>query len=185
MAPPLVCGRVCRHRLYLYNDLNASLPRELGNLANLQTLDLAWNDLSGALPLSLMNLHLTALHFEVTSLCEPGDLAFQAWLASIPSLSRTNVICASGSPTATATATRTAAATGTPTATPVSSIWLPVILTSYINQGWDDHLTGNVNLTLNCKYKVTGEDRYGRDCDNTASWTPKINVADGAVKETV
>jgi hypothetical protein len=84
----------------------------------------------------------------------------------------------------TATATRTATATGTPTATPVSSIWFPVILRLYTNQG-DNDLTGNVNLTLNCKYKVTGEGSYRRDCDNTASWTPKINVAVGAVNETV
>lgn len=168
-----------------WNELSGAIPPELGDLSNLQALTLNVNQLSGALPLSLINLHLTHFYFQSTSLCEPADLAFQAWLAGIPNLIGTNDICGSGSPTVTPTATPTATATRTPAATPVSSMCLPVILSTYSNQGWDDHRTGNVNLTIDCKYKVTGEASYRRDCDNTSSWTPKINVADGAVNETV
>ncbi len=57
-------------------------------------LDLGNNQLSGALPHSLMNLHLiNFLHYSNTHLCEPTDAAFQAWLESVISLQRTGVSC--------------------------------------------------------------------------------------------
>jgi hypothetical protein len=53
-------------------------------------------------------LQLTALQrfvFSDTNLCEPGDAAFQSWLANIRYLSRTDVICSP--PTASIVVTKT------------------------------------------------------------------------------
>ena len=75
------------------NQWSGSIPQELGNLTNLQSLWLDDNSLSGGLPQSLTGLHMTDFSFENTQLCEPGDPAFQAWLAGIGDLRRTNVIC--------------------------------------------------------------------------------------------
>ena len=76
------------------NWLSGPLPESLGNLVDLQVLDLSDNQFSGALPASLTNLDLQWFHFNGTDLCEPADAAFQAWLADIWDLSRTNVTCA-------------------------------------------------------------------------------------------
>ncbi len=100
-------------------QLSGEVPAELGNLAALHVLVLAGNPLSGSLPRNLMNIpQLIDFYFDNTSLCEPGDWAFQNWLSRIPTLRRTGVICpATPTPTATATRTPTATATQTPTAT--------------------------------------------------------------------
>ena len=77
--------------LDLFNNLlSGSLPSELGNMTNLKYLQLGSNPLSGSLPVSLENLsNLSAFAFDKTSLCEPNNSAFQAWLSSIPDLSGT------------------------------------------------------------------------------------------------
>ncbi len=91
----VVCasGHVTKLSLYS-NQLSGGIPPQLGNLANLWSLLVDHNPLSGALPQSLVNLHLGYFWFDSTNLCEPRDAAFQAWLASIPSLRKTGVICA-------------------------------------------------------------------------------------------
>ena len=51
--------------------------------------------MSGSLPVSLINLSLNSFHFDNTSVCEPSDEAFQAWLQTIPFLTSTSVTCVS------------------------------------------------------------------------------------------
>jgi len=112
-------------------QLSGNLPSELGNLTNLLELYIDFNQFSGALPDKLKNLtKLYAFYFSNTNLCEPGDAAFQNWLAGIPEISRTNVPCAvpptnTPTPTKTATplptATKTSLSTNTSTATPTQT----------------------------------------------------------------
>jgi hypothetical protein len=112
------------------NQLSGGIPSSLGNLSNLQYLVVNDTWLSGALPQELTALSLLTFHFHSTSLCEPPDAAFQAWLASIPGLIRTGVLCSepipspttsgpspSGTPSPTVTGSRTATPTLTPTST--------------------------------------------------------------------
>jgi N-acetylneuraminic acid mutarotase len=76
------------------NQLTGSIPPELGRLSSLEWLELESNSLSGPLPRSLMSLSsLYVFRFDSTGLCEPGDAQFQAWLAGIPNLMGTGVIC--------------------------------------------------------------------------------------------
>jgi hypothetical protein len=74
------------------------------------------NPLSGALPQSLKSLALTFFYFNNTNLCEPPDVAFQAWLATISNLLRTGVLCASATPTP------------TPTRRPGTRTYLPIAM---------------------------------------------------------
>lgn len=120
------------------NQLTGGVPESLGGLPGLLFLYLQANPLAGALPASLTNLALREFFFENTNLCEPADAAFQAWLAGIPSLGRTGVLCSSPTTTAvrtptptgvatqtcttTRTATRTATAGATPTHTGVATL---------------------------------------------------------------
>ena len=63
------------------NDLTGSIPAELGDLANLEILDLTWNDLTGSIPAELGNLsNLESLVLHLNDLtgsipAELGDLA--------------------------------------------------------------------------------------------------------------
>ena len=67
------------------NNLAGTIPAELGNLTNLQILDIRNNKLTGRLPRSLMQLtNLEILRFGGQELCAPADDAFQAWLSGIP-----------------------------------------------------------------------------------------------------
>ena len=76
------------------NKLSGSLPAELGNLSTLSHLDVHNNPLlSGPLPQNLKNLNLEFFRFQVTSLCEPPDAGFQAWLSSIAALGSTGLLC--------------------------------------------------------------------------------------------
>lgn len=74
------------------NQLSGNIPLQLGNLIDLTELYLNDNQFVGALPGTLTNLNnLATFWFHNTSLCEPGDSAFQNWLASIANLQRTSV----------------------------------------------------------------------------------------------
>jgi DNA-binding SARP family transcriptional activator/Leucine-rich repeat (LRR) protein len=78
------------------NRLSGTIPPELGGLANLWGLSIGEgrNHLSGALPMSFMQLKkLSYLQYQQTEICEPADLAFQAWLETIPDLYRTGILC--------------------------------------------------------------------------------------------
>ncbi len=78
------------------SPLSGALPPELGNLVNLTSLAVGEgrNELSGPLPLSLMNLKkLRFFMFHEAELCEPPDAAFQEWLNSIDELYRSDVLC--------------------------------------------------------------------------------------------
>ena len=69
------------------NNLTGTLPPELGNLSQLQSLWLQDNALTGMLPRSLMQLtNLAHLRFGGQDLCAPQDDDFQAWLSSIPNV---------------------------------------------------------------------------------------------------
>ena len=67
------------------NGLTGAIPTELADLANLQELYLNGNaDLTGPLPLGLMNLNdLTTVWIQDTGLCAPEDAAFRTWAAAI------------------------------------------------------------------------------------------------------
>jgi hypothetical protein len=79
------------------NQLSGSIPPELGNLANLQNLNLAFNQLRGPLPQSLTNLHaLGYFQFDTGLLCVPDNAAFAAWLANIPDRSTGSTTCKTG-----------------------------------------------------------------------------------------
>ena len=70
------------------NQLNGNVPPELGNL-DLTWLDLEGNPLTGELPINFSSMsNLSDFGFNKTCLTEPDDPAFQAWLNSIPNLTR-------------------------------------------------------------------------------------------------
>ena len=80
--------------MYLsHNQFSGNLPQLLGYLPNLHELDVSHNPLIGPLPASMTNLWLTYFAFNDTDLCEPTDVSFQAWLASIDVLESTNLSC--------------------------------------------------------------------------------------------
>ena len=66
------------------NKLSGTLPSELGNLVDLETLVLRDNDLVGPLPESMIQLSkLKYLDISGTELCAPASAAFGQWLGSI------------------------------------------------------------------------------------------------------
>ena len=66
------------------NNLSGLLPPSLSNLANLKTLNLAFNAaLSGPLPQGFTRLTLESLKLEETRLCAPPRDDFQAWVHGI------------------------------------------------------------------------------------------------------
>ena len=66
------------------NQLTGVLPESFGYLDRLKTLNATGNtDLSGALPLTLVNLDLEKLLLGDTLLCAPADPAFQNWIRRI------------------------------------------------------------------------------------------------------
>ena len=81
--------------LYLNNNqISGPLPHELGRLTHLQSLFLRDStNLSGPLPLSLMNLSLIEFYFQNTNLCEPQNPDFQLWLDGIPYKNSSGIRC--------------------------------------------------------------------------------------------
>ena len=76
-------GRVARVELE-NNNLNGTLPGELGRLAELKALNFEANSsLSGILPRELTNLSLETLQIGGTQLCASEDDEFQAWLMTV------------------------------------------------------------------------------------------------------
>ena len=67
------------------NKLTGPLPTEVAGMTSLQELYLNGNaDLTGPLPLGLMNLNdLTTVWIQDTGLCAPEDAAFRTWAAAI------------------------------------------------------------------------------------------------------
>ena len=66
------------------NQLTGSIPPELGGLTNLNWLHLHFNtNLTGALPVELVELDLDALLLQGTQLCLPGDPRLEQWVSEI------------------------------------------------------------------------------------------------------
>ena len=66
------------------NNLSGTVPLALAGLANLKTLNLAFNaSLSGPLPQAITGLPLESLRLEGTAVCAPPQAEFQAWLNGI------------------------------------------------------------------------------------------------------
>ncbi len=67
------------------NNLSGAVPAELAGLSKLRSLDLSTNGfLRGSLPRALINLKLRELLLDDTRLCAPPDAEFQDWLQNIP-----------------------------------------------------------------------------------------------------
>ena len=76
-------GRVTRVEL-ANNNLNGTLPGELGRLAEANTLNFEANSsLSGRLPRELVKLSLETFRIGGTQLCAPEDDEFLAWLMDV------------------------------------------------------------------------------------------------------
>ncbi len=85
---------VLRNLILSDNALSGPLPAALGSLTALEQLWLNNNQFSGALPLNLTNLTaLNTFWFNDTSLCEPADAVFQAWIQGLPNVQSTGVTC--------------------------------------------------------------------------------------------
>ncbi len=93
--PPQLGNLINVQDLFLaHNQLNGELPATLGNLTNVLTLTVSANQLSGELPVTLTGLQkIQSFRFRDTNLCQPIDAQFQAWLAGIPDVTRSDYSC--------------------------------------------------------------------------------------------
>jgi hypothetical protein len=86
-----------------HNQLTGTIPTELSQLSNLQFLSLGVNELTGAVPVAFTNLtamseyRYGSFYFDDTDLCEPSNADFQAWLGSIYQVLSTGVVCEASS----------------------------------------------------------------------------------------
>ena len=73
------------------NNLNGTVPADLGELTHLKTLNLSFNaGLTGIVPVSVSRLDLEVLDLDGTMVCAPPDAGFQQWLKEIPQRAVTN-----------------------------------------------------------------------------------------------
>lgn len=79
------------------NGLSGLLSPRLADLAELNSLRIDDNALSGRIPLSLSALRLNVFNYDRTGLCVPADASFDAWLDAIASRRGTGAVC--GAPT--------------------------------------------------------------------------------------
>lgn len=76
------------------NNLNGSVPSQLGSLSRLKSLNLINNRaLEGRLPLSLSNLSLENFDYSATSLCVQREASFRRWLDDIAAHNGTGLEC--------------------------------------------------------------------------------------------
>ena len=76
------------------NGLSGGVPEALGMLANMRTLRIGNNALTGRLPLSLSAVPLDEFDYAGTSLCVADDADLQSWLDGIRRHTGTGVRCA-------------------------------------------------------------------------------------------
>jgi Leucine-rich repeat (LRR) protein len=92
-----VLGKLQKLRsLWLYgNQLNGNIPESLGDLSNLISLDISYNNsLSGSIPLNFVNLtKLWEFYFSETDLCEPSTPEFLAWKHTVTVWIGTDITC--------------------------------------------------------------------------------------------
>jgi len=70
--------------------LEGNIPPELGNLSNLDTLNLFRNEFTGSIPRSFLNLQLMEFRWALNDgLCAPPDEEFQGWLDGFTSVGPT------------------------------------------------------------------------------------------------
>ena len=96
--PPEIGNLTNLERLWLdFNNLTGELPDEVGNLTKLYNLFIQNTGLEGALPQSLTNL-TSQLYFRwnSTTLCEPTNTEFQAWISGIKESTGTGEFCQGG-----------------------------------------------------------------------------------------
>ena len=81
------------------NPLVGPLPDALGRLASLRSLHSYNTNLSGPIPLTFVNLGaLSDFRFTGTTLCEPPNAAFRAWLGRVGHVESTGVVCSANRP---------------------------------------------------------------------------------------
>jgi len=133
--------------LLLYdNQLNDPIPSTVGNLAALRQLYLHNNPLEGEVPDSFTSLTLTAFSFYDTNWCVPLVGNVPEWLATIPDLYSTGLICGEGLGNLNGTVTLT-------NATPVAGVQVDLYRSTYWPQ-WQ-YLT-TTHTTATGAYQFTG-----------------------------
>ncbi len=94
---PATLGNLAQLSTLYLNDNNfiGQVPATLGDASQLGSLDLSNNFFGGALPDSLSNLsNMVSFVFSGTGICVPeNNAALTAWLAAIPTLSGSGLLC--------------------------------------------------------------------------------------------
>ena len=75
------------------NNLTGSMPVSVLGLSQLEVLRIGDNPVSGHLPRGLVDLPIRELHYAGTDVCVPDHGSFMTWLAAIPSHQGTGIVC--------------------------------------------------------------------------------------------